>query len=442
MLKNIGPAGGVLALLLLPILAPANETLDEARNLIQRKQFGQAYSLLEPLADERAGNPEFDYLLGIAALDAGHLTEAVFALERVLSVEPDNAAARAELARAHLNLGELEQAKYEFENVKRQDLPDSVERTIDDYLATIATESSRKRTIYDIFLQTGLGYDDNVNSATDSSQVAVPALGGLLLSLDGSGRSADSPIWNIAAGFDLSTPVRQSESLRFFGGMLYNQRIALEESDFSTRNIDVNGGFHLLHDNHQFRLAAQAQRFYVDGKPNRDLFGGTFQWQYNLSPNTQATLFGQAAALRYPGQEVRDANRYTGGLGFAHAFKTRGNPILFVSGYGGIEDEVENRRQDIGRDLYGFRVGGQFSMTKRLVGYGNFIYEDSEYGAPDPLFFTTREDELLDFTAGVRYALDRHWSIRPEVRYIENDSTLVINDYDRVSVMVFIRNDF
>lgn len=442
MVTKLGPRLVFIGLLFFPVLTSADEALVEARSLIQRKQFGQAYTLLEPLTDERAGSPEFDYLLGIAALDAGHLTEAVFALERVLSVDPDNTAARAELARAHLNLGELKQAKYEFESVRRQDLPDSVERTIDDYLAAIATETSRRRTIYDIFLQAGLGYDDNVNSATDASQVAVPALGGLVLSLDDSGRSADSAIWNIAAGFDLSTPVRQSESLRFFGGMLLNQRIALDESDFSTRNLDVNGGFHLLHDRHQFRLAAQAQRFYVDGKPNRDLFGGTFQWQYNLSPNTQATLFGQAAALRYPGQEVRDANRYTGGLGVAHAFKARGNPILFVSGYGGVEDEIESRRPDLGRDLYGVRVGGQFSMTKRLVGYGNLIYEDSEYGAPDPLFFSTREDELLDFTAGIRYAVDRHWSIRPEVRYTQNDSTLVVNDYDRVSVMVFIRNDF
>ena len=162
MSKNLAGVGILLTLLMAPILSPAaNETLDEAHSLIQRKQFGQAYALLQPLADARAGNPEFDYLLGIAALDAGHLTEAIFALERVLSIEPDNAAARAELARAHLNLGELEQAKYEFENVKRQDLPDSVERTIDDYLAAIATESSRNRTIYDIFLQTGLGYDDN-----------------------------------------------------------------------------------------------------------------------------------------------------------------------------------------------------------------------------------------------------------------------------------------
>ena len=36
-----------------------------------------------------AGDPGFDYLLGIAALDSGHLTHRVFVLERVLAVQPD-----------------------------------------------------------------------------------------------------------------------------------------------------------------------------------------------------------------------------------------------------------------------------------------------------------------------------------------------------------------
>ncbi len=420
----------------------ADETTDEAQRLIQSKQFDQAYALLQPLVDDRAGDPEFDYLIGIAALDAGHLTEAVFALERVLSVNPDHAAARAELARAHLNLGELEQAKFEFESVKRSDLPDSVARTIDDYLAAIASESNRNPTLYDVFLQTGFGYDDNVNGATDASQVAIPALGGLLVSLDGSGQNVDSAIWNISAGIGINTPVRQSETLRFFGGILFDERLALAESDFSTRSLGANSGFHLQRDKHQFRVAAQVQRFYVDGDPNRDLFGGTFQWQYNMTPTTQLTLFGQAAALRYPDQEVRDVDRYTGGIGVAHAFNVRGAPILFVSGYGGVEDENENRRPDLGRDLYGVRVGGQYSFTDRLVGYASFNYEDSEYNGPDPLFFTDRDDNLFDFTVGARFAFDRHWSIRPEIRYTENDSNLVINDYERVNFMVFVRNDF
>ena len=78
---------------------------------------------LSALADQvldRAGNPDFDYLLGIAALDSGHGERAVFALERVLAVQPSNALARAEIARAYLFIGEKDTARREFENVKRE----------------------------------------------------------------------------------------------------------------------------------------------------------------------------------------------------------------------------------------------------------------------------------------------------------------------------------
>ena len=39
------------------------------------------YDALAGQAGERAGDPEFDYRLGIAALDAGHYGEAVIALQ-------------------------------------------------------------------------------------------------------------------------------------------------------------------------------------------------------------------------------------------------------------------------------------------------------------------------------------------------------------------------
>lgn len=432
----------LFAMLTCADVALADESLRKAREFLDAKQYGKAYALLEPEADARAGEPEFDYLLGIAALDSGRATVAVFALERVLLAQPDNAGARAELARAHLRLGEHDQARHEFENVKRSELPASVERTIDDYLAALELAAGRAQTVYDIFVQTGLGYDENVNAATDVSQVAVPVLGGLLLSLDRTGRETDSAIWNIAAGFGVSTPVFNNEALRFFGRIRYDERLALDQNEFATRTFGGNGGYRYSVGPHQFSLGAQVQRFYVDGDPNRDLFGGTLQWQYSLSKRTQITAFGQAAALRFPGQEVRDVDRYTGGIGVAHAFDVRGQPVLFFSGYGGTEDEVEEQRPDQGRTLWGLRLGGQYSLTRKLVAYGNFSFEDSDYGRFDPIFLESRDDEFFDVTAGLRFALSRHWSIRPEVRYSENDSTLVVNDYDRINVMVYIRNDF
>ena len=61
-------------------------TLERARGLIQSNEGGAAYALLAPLEQQRAGEPDYDYLLGIAAMDAQQYTRAVFALERVLAV--------------------------------------------------------------------------------------------------------------------------------------------------------------------------------------------------------------------------------------------------------------------------------------------------------------------------------------------------------------------
>src|SRR5258706_205275 len=95
------PVIGVAALfVLLQSLAFADEVTDRARRLLQEKNPQAAYQLLQPLESQRAGDPEYDYLLGIAALDSGERERAVFALERVLAVNPNHAQARAEIARA------------------------------------------------------------------------------------------------------------------------------------------------------------------------------------------------------------------------------------------------------------------------------------------------------------------------------------------------------
>ncbi|HEY4637474.1 MAG TPA: hypothetical protein VIH23_04345, partial [Burkholderiales bacterium] len=77
-------------LLCASLAALADAVTDRARALLQRNDAQAAYKLLLPLEPQRAGDPEYDYLLGIAALDAGEPERAVFALERVLALQPDN----------------------------------------------------------------------------------------------------------------------------------------------------------------------------------------------------------------------------------------------------------------------------------------------------------------------------------------------------------------
>src|SRR5574341_400922 len=112
-----------LALFTASITAGADEVTDRAKRLLAQQQAKEAYALLAPLEEKRAGDPEFDYLLGIAALDAGEPERAVFALERVLALQPNNALARAEIARAYFIMGERETAKREFQAVREQPIP-------------------------------------------------------------------------------------------------------------------------------------------------------------------------------------------------------------------------------------------------------------------------------------------------------------------------------
>src|SRR3546814_15209113 len=71
--------------LLAPITSPAAHAADASQAATG------SYEQLAAQAEGRIGDPEFDYQLGMAALDAGRYGEAVIALQRVLAVQPNNA---------------------------------------------------------------------------------------------------------------------------------------------------------------------------------------------------------------------------------------------------------------------------------------------------------------------------------------------------------------
>ena len=51
--------------------AVVDATVREADQLVQSNRPADAYRLLAPLAATRAGDPDFDYVLGLAAVDSG-----------------------------------------------------------------------------------------------------------------------------------------------------------------------------------------------------------------------------------------------------------------------------------------------------------------------------------------------------------------------------------
>ncbi|HLS87600.1 MAG TPA: surface lipoprotein assembly modifier [Burkholderiales bacterium] len=415
-------------------------TLDRARQLIQAKQYRQAFQLLEPHEQARAGDPAYDYLLGIAAIDSGELTRGVFALERVLAVNPNHAQARAEIARAYFLMGENKVARQEFEQVKQARPPAEVSATIDRFLDALDARERSRGTGVTGYLEASVGYDSNVNAATSTNQFAIPALGGGTFNLAPGADKQGDAFFGLAGG--ISGRYGFNETWGLVGTASFDRRLNDDHSDFDTGVYNVSGGLSARADGNEFLLALQGQRYEIDNDRFRDAKGIVGQWRRAVNGNNELSAYVQHTRLKYPDVSIRNATRTVFGGAWAHAYGGPRSPVVFIGAYFGEEDEMENTVPQFGHDLWGFRVGGQVGLTDRLLMTATIGYEDRNYHGPDPFFLRERHDEEVQLRIALPYSISRHWSVIPALAYTNVKSNIVISDYERAIVSLTARYDF
>lgn len=434
----------IASLALAPLLpaAAADDVLATAKSHLDSGNPQAAYDLLVPLQSDRAGDPEYDFLLGSAALQVGRNTEAVFALERVLAVRPDATAARALIARAYFNLKETQTARREFENVRAQQVPPEVAATIDRFLDAIRRVEEGQKVSFRGYFEVGGGYDSNVNSATAENQVAVPSLG--IVTLSDSGIEQEDGYLTFGGGVGIRGPI--SRKLSVFGGLAYSNKTNLNEDDFSTSSWDLSGGLSYRSGRNTLTLATQLNAFYVHdsvlySKAYREAVGATLQWQYDFNARNQVTVYSQYAQLTYPEQGPRDAGRFVGGFGYAHAFGPD-NLVIYVGAYGGQEREEDQAFPQFGHDLYGLRAGAQQFLNEKFSLFVSASAEGRRYGGPDPSFLIDREDEQYSASGGVHFVPIRNLRLTLQGSYNDNRSNISIYEFDRWIASLILRHDF
>lgn len=427
-----------LLLSLLPLMASADELTDQAQVLLDQGKAGQAFQLLDPVEGARAGDAHFDLLLGIAALDSGQTTRAVFALERVLAVEPNNARARAEIARAYLALGETDSARQEFETVQKQGVPPEVSANIDRFMDAVDRLDAVTRTTIRGYLEGALGYDTNVNAATSKSSIAIPVFGGLPFTL--ADNSVETGAWfaSVGGGLNVRSPINNEVAL--VGGLSGVLRNNFGESDFDSLIGDVYAGVVVTQDRNVFSFNAQFNQYDLASDRYRTAAGVSGQWQYNMDASNQLSGYVQYSDLRYPTQSEQNAERWVAGGAMAHAF--RSGELAFASAYW-----VNQRAQDGGASWLGFnglgvRVGGQMNFYARTVLFAGGAIEYRPYDSADPIFLTTRKDTEYSVLIGARYTPARFWTVSPKVVWTFNDSNIELYEYRRAAAALTLRRDF
>lgn len=414
-------------------LASADDVTSRAQTLLSAGKGQEAYRLLEPLEADRAGEIAYDVLLGQTALASGEATRAVFALERVLAQSPEHVLARAEIARAYMALGETKTALREFETVKQLGVPADVSMTVDRYIAEARRMEDSAGTKLSGFVEGTFGYDTNINAGPSRYPFAAPPLTETV-----TGRSD----WFGALGGGINLRKGLGNDYALLAGVSANQRynFGSETQMYDMLSGDANIGVTKTVDQDVFTLMAQASHVTIESDRYRTSKGLTGQWLRNLDARNQIGAFVQYNDLHYRTQDIRDADRWVGGVSYAHLWRT--GILGFASAYAVSERPQNGAYEYFGFSGAGVRAGGRMNLDRDTVLFGGASWEYRGYSAVDPLVNVTRRDNQYNMLLGVTRFLSKDWTVTPQIGLTRNESNARLNDYHREVYSVSVRREF
>ena len=408
--------------------AGAQQLLARAESLLATNQSEAAFQLLDDKVLEQAGNPYFDYLLGVAALDSGRHSEAIFSLRRSLAVAPDFSGARMELARAYYEIGNVELARALFVDLLDEQPPARVRGVINDYIAAIGATRMTPSRRFTPYVELAAGHDSNANGSTADQQFL-----GFMLTPDN--QETDSPFAEIGAGFRWYNPVstRSAWYTGLHAGFRHNP-----DADFVDAGT-VSGQLGMNWQRGAFFGHAGIDSYWQsrDGDENSIYGGVDVLLGRRVSSSWDLTMGLRGGALRHDASiEVLDVDRFLYSAGATYRYSPLGS--FGIELIGGDDSEKED-----GSPYGNSKFGGRIVLTAPVSNSGQLYASlgslTSDY---DGQFFgADREDTQ---TSGLLQLEFRNvWfdglSVVPRVRYTENDSDVALYDYDRTEVGLLIR---
>jgi outer membrane protein len=430
------------------------QVIEKARRLMAEGNPKQAYMELIAIQAKSAGNVDYDYLLGVAALDSGKLEDAIIAFERVLAMSPNNAGAQMDLARAYYATGSYDLAEAGFLKLKESNPPPAAQQAIDRYLDAIRDKRRQTMAGGSAYGELGIGYDSNLTGVpSDFGAAAQQAFGIPGITATGNAVKRDAPFGYAAAGGEYSYPIQSGYAL-FTGGDVRGRGYQ-GESDFNILQADGWLGVSLNSGPSQWRLSGGY--FYFDqqgaapGDPQptneRRNANALLNWRYNLDAQTQIGSSLQYSQVRFPTNSIEDFNQvYLSGT-YLHSFASAGAPMLLATLFL-AQDDAQNKLPDGATDksksLAGVRLYSQYSANSKLLAFGSlgFVYRKDKDDYSRATNVSNGRDKFYEASVGVLWQFQRSCAVRAQYAYTNNDSNIDIYSYNRSEVVTAVRCDY
>ena len=406
---------------------PADLTdMQTARLLIRAGRLEHARVFLErarPANEEES--IERLFLLGRIEMRFGNPQRAAERFDAILAQRPDLTRVRLELARAYFLTGDDDKARYHFNASLADELPSSVEATVESFLRGI---DARKR--WSVSLSASLLPETR---RPDREEVLI---GGVPFRLSEDARASSGVGALLSTGMSFSPAL--SDDLR---GVLAASAAAklYRRSDWNDVSTSGDIGLTRLSDIGSVSGGLRLGRRWIGGDGYHHSLGPWAQARLRLSSSTHLAVASSAAYRSHDERPDRDGWRIALNPRFVHILDSR-TSLSAAPVFEWVEAE---------RDHHGSRMIGMGTTILHTFDGGLSVSLTPgvylrRYAAEDPLFGRRQLDRTLRLGASVLHRSLRLGGFAPYVGYsLEvNRSNIPIRDYRNHGVFAGISRTF
>lgn len=418
--------------------SPAQPLINDAQRLLQQGDAQAAFDLLSEQEATYAGDPEFDYWLGLTGVRSGNPSLALFALERVVAQRPGHAAARLELVGAYIQLGQDENAATELDELAQLNPPPRAREAIAQYRDILAARGA-ERTGRGIqgFVTLEVGHDDNPGSWPDDFR---------LFDVEDPLEAEETVYGSLQAGVRGQMDV--AEGRQFIAGTLSGMARRNQDEETEQFNMDLlqlqgEWGFR-LDSRRKIVALAEVGQLKLDGEDYRTHTGLFGEWRHQLDRERRYRL---RLGARDQDFEV-DSNDFLQ-LSINALYQHQFAPTWRADAELGIDQEDADELRGggdatryfvRGRLVHQLRPQHRLSGDLRIAG-ARFDEEQLDIGSLSG-DTDTRSDNSYTVGAQWEWFPAPEWQLRSRVQYRDQSSNFDLYEFSQTQVNLALSRYF
>ena len=432
--------GGFVSAFTFSFTVKADTLIEQAQILMDAEKTDKAYALLSTVADEQAGEAEFDYIYGVLLQKMNQHTYAVMVLERALLMRPNHIETQTALAKSYIALKEFEKADKLQQQLQQEGVA-SISTELDELEAQ---KKETEETLYTFngFIRSSFGYDDNLTSGPEDDYLTIPIARHLGSIYVGNGLQKDQDFFYALSG-NLGLNVQFANGLGVNAGIWGSHRLNRKrpDEDLSIMSSWLGGSYQYGKNNFNFNFKYQS--LWINTLHYQDQYLLQGQWYRPILDSNAIALHFNIRTAKHPSSETLDYDAYTAGAIFYQQLDWLWQPMLSLEVYGGEEKLQDPSNEYLGYANIGTRLAARVYFNQQSAFLFSSSFEDRHYKQQNPFFLTTRHDH--NFSISGKYShffFDKQLELSAQGTWMLNSSNISLYDYQRTIASINIQWNF